>query len=60
MANVARNHDQQVEQDVIGRLAEVIGMLIRAGVLQWSAHAAKPVTRPGTVEASIEKWLRDG
>ena len=60
MANVAREHDQQVEQDIIGRLAEVIGVLIKAGILKWSAHAAKPVTQPGTVEASIEKWLRDG
>jgi hypothetical protein len=59
VANVAKNHDQQVEQDPIGRLAEVIAELIRAGALKWSAHAGKPVTRPGKLDPEVEQWLRD-
>ena len=60
MANMARDRENAVEQDMAARLAGVLGALVRAGLLPYSAHAGKPVTIDGELEEQIEKWIREG
>lgn len=60
MANMARDHETAIQQDETSRLADVIGQLVKAGVLQWSSLGNKPVTQHGQLEEDIEAWIRRG
>jgi hypothetical protein len=61
MANKPQFDDTEINADEISRVARVLAVLIRAGVLQWSSAAGAPVTgRRDELTGDVEEWLRHG
>ena len=61
MANKAKVHVADLDQDETARVADVIAALVRSGALKWSALARQPVTgQRSELNSEVEEWLRNG
>jgi hypothetical protein len=61
VANKVQFDESEIAADETARVARVLAVLIRAGVLKWSATSGAPVTgRRDELTDSIEAWLRNG